>query len=170
MSLVWGGVSAERLNEAIKDYGGYGFYSNTNHTQGSPLVISQGSTQPLDFNNVIRDKMPSGFTSLFSNGRIISEAIDLTYSYRIGFYAASSNSNGAFSIAVDISAAGDGSNVVAGDGRRMIKGSNDYQFYTIPLPAFSAETYVANGGLVRFTAVDGNISLCGLQLLVIKTT
>lgn len=170
MSLVWGGVSAERLNEAIKDYGGYGFYSNTNHTQGSPLVISQGATQPLDFNNVIREKLPSGLGALFSSGRIRSDVVDATYDLRIGFYAAPSVNNGAFSVAVDISAAGDGSIVVAEDARRMIRGGNDYQFYTIPLPAFSAETYVANGGLVRFTAVDGNISLYGLQLLVIKTT
>lgn len=170
MTLFSGDVSVERLNEVIKDYGGYGFYSNTIHTQGSPLVVTQGSTQNLDFNNVIREKLPSGLGVLFSSGRVRSEVVDSTYDLRIGFYAAPSNNNGAFSISVDISAAGDGSIIVAEDGRRMIRGGNQYQFYTIPLPTFSAETYVANGGLIRFSAVDGNVSLYGLQLLAIKTT
>ena len=93
-----------------------------------------------------------------------------TYSCRIGFWAASSNSNGEFNVEMDISAAGDSSNVIAKKLVRMSRGRNQVEFDTIDLDMFALDNFIANVGLINVEAVDGNLSIYDLTLLVTKTT
>ncbi len=168
-AIQTGGSTEAQIQEITKGVNGYGFYANSTATELSPLVVSDSSTVALIFDTATREtRLPDGYTTMFSGGRIVSNDVDGMFDVRVGFWAAPSNNNGAFGINIDISAAGDGSIVIAEDARRMVRGSNTYQFYTIPLPVFSAETFVNNGGLVRFSAIDGDISLYGIQLLVSK--
>lgn len=164
------GISEADAKLLIEGDSGYGFYSNTTFTTGNRLTIPQGNSSPLDFNNVIREtKLPLGVDTFFENGKLQAVEVDGTYSVRVGFWASPSINNGAFGVDIDISAAGDGSNIVAQDVRRMVRGNNTPQFYTIPLPIFTAETFVANKGVISFEAIDGDIDIYDLQLLVIKT-
>jgi hypothetical protein len=71
---------------------------------------------------------------------------------------------------MDISAAGDGSDVIAKKPVRMVRGSNQFEFYTIDLDMFARDNFIANGGLINVEAVDGNLSIYDLTLLVTKTT
>lgn len=166
-----GGSTDDAIRTVAKGVTGHGYYSSTTGTVGTPIVTAAGNKTSLNFDNaVFEDYLPYGATTLFTGGRVSPQAVGDTYSCRISFFASSTVSNGAFSLEMDISAAGDGSDVIAKKPVRMIRGSNQFELYTVDLDMFSRDTFLANGGLIKLEAVDGNISIHTLNLLVTKTT
>ena len=151
---------------------GWAQYQDTQYTQGSPLVVSQGDTVAMPINGIsnITSHLPEGVSSLYDGTRITPDLVGDFYDIRVNFTGFASISNGGFAIDIDISAAGDGSNVIASYPVRMIRGSGagNTQIYTINVPVFSLGTFVANGGLIRFTAVDGNITLYNATLVIAR--
>lgn len=149
---------------------GWAQYSDTQYTSGSPFTVTQGNTVALPINagGSITSHLPSGVTALYNGTRITPENIGDFYTVRVNFNGYSSANNGAFSINIDISSAGDGSNVIASEPTRMIRGagSGNVQVYTTNMTCFSLGTFVANGGLVRVTAVDGDLTLYGATLVI----
>lgn len=170
-SIQTGGSTAEEIQAFAKQLTGHAYYSSSTGTEASPTVITQGDTQSLNFDTVVyEDYLPEGAATFFAGGRFTPQSVGDTYTLGIRFFAESSNNNGAFSVALDISAAGDGSNTVGQKPVRMIRGSNTPEFYTIDIDVFTRDTFIANGGLISVTAVDGNISIYDATLFVVKTT
>jgi hypothetical protein len=170
-ALQSGGSTDEVIRNVAKGLTGHGYYSSSAGTVGTPIVTSQGNKTPLDFDTALfEDYLPIGATTFFTGGRMTPQSKGDTYSCRVGFWAASSNNNGAFSVEMDISAAGDGSDVIAKKPVRMVRGGNQFEFYTIDLDMFARDNFIANGGLINVEAVDGNLSIYDLTLLVTKTT
>lgn len=152
----------------ISSSGGYGVYGDTQYTS-TPLVVSNGTTVKLSNNaGSVIEELPAGSDGFYDGSVITPDALGDAYIVRLGFEAASSINQGAFNVAVDISAAGDGSIVISGDPERMIRGSNTYQRYSISLPIFCRETFITNGGHVLFSAVDGNISVRNISFFIVK--
>ncbi|QGJ84364.1 hypothetical protein [Pseudoalteromonas phage XCL1123] len=159
------------MQNTAKSLTGHGYYSSSSGTVSTPIVTTQGNKVGLNFDNVLfEDYLPSGANTFFTGGRMTPQSKGDTYSCRIGFHAASSNNNGAFSVEMEISAAGDGSDVIAKKPVRMISGNNEFEVYTTDLDMFARDNFLANGGLISLEAVDGNISIYDLTLLVTKTT
>lgn len=148
--------------------GGYGVY-NDNQYDSTPLVINNGDRVklPNDAANVI-EELPAGSDGFYDGSVITPDALGDAYILRLGFEAASSSTNGAFNVAVDISATGDGSIIISGNPERMIRGSNSYQSYTISLPIFCRETFLANGGHVLIESVTGNTSVRQISFFITK--
>lgn len=170
-AIQTGGATDEQIKLLAKGLTGHAFYGSTTGTQASPIVISQGSTQVINFDTVIyEDYLPDGATTFFTGGRVTPQSVGDTYQIGIRFYAASSVNDGGFSLNIDISAAGDGSILVSQKSERMIRGNNQFEYYTIDLNVFSRDTFVANGGLINLEAVDGNISIYDATLFIVKTT
>lgn len=151
---------------------GWAQYQDTQYTQGSPLVVSQGSTVTMPINGIsnITSHLPEGVDSLYNGTRITPASVGDFYDIRVNFTGFASVANGGFIIDIDISTAGDGSNVVASCPVRMIRGSGsgNAQIYTVNVPVFSLNTFVANGGLIRFTALDGNMSIYNATLVIAR--
>lgn len=166
-----GGNTAEQIKAFAKQLTGHGFYGSTTGTQAVPIVINQGNTQPLNFDTVIyEDYLPEGATTFFTGGRFTPQSVGDTYQVGVRFYASSSVNEGGFNIKIDISAAGDGSNLVSQKPQRMIRGNNTFEYYTVDLNVFSRDTFIANGGLISIDAVDGDISIYEPTLFIVKTT
>lgn len=147
---------------------GYGVYTDDEYTS-TPLVVSNGTTVKLSNNaGSVIEELPAGSSGFYDGSVITPDALGDAYIVRLGFEAASSINQGAFNVAVDISETGDGSIVISGDPERMIRGSNTYQRYSISLPIFCREAFIANGGHVLFSAVDGNISVRNISFFITK--
>ncbi|MGB3724811.1 MAG: hypothetical protein WA981_03515 [Glaciecola sp.] len=152
----------------ISSSGGYGVYGDTQYAS-TPLVVSNGTTVKLSNNaGSVIEELPAGSDGFYDGNVITPDALGDAYMVRLGFEAASSINNGAFNVSIDISAAGDGSIVISGDPQRMVRGSNSFQRYTITLPVYCRETFVANGGHVLFSAVDGAISIRNISFFITK--
>lgn len=170
-AIQTGGSTAEQIKEFAKQLTGHAFYGSTTGTQAVPIIINQGNTQSLNFDAVIyEDYLPEGATTFFTGGRFAPQAVGDTYKIGVRFYAASSIGNGGFSVNIDISATGDGSNLVGQKPVRMLRGSNEFDYYTVDLSVFSRDVFIANGGLINVRAVDGNISIYEPTLFIVKTT
>ena len=166
-----GGSTDDAIREVAKGITGHGYYASSTGIVGTPIVTNTGNKTNLNFDTVLfEDYLPYGATTFFTGGRMTPQSKGDTYSCRIGFFASASLNNGAFALELDISAAGDSSNVIAKKPVRMIRGSNQFEFYTVDLDMFARDDFLANGGLIKFEAVDGNISIHSLTLLVTKTT
>lgn len=167
LQITSGGVVVVATQVSSSD--GYGVYGDSQY-DSTPLVVSAGNTVKLANNAAdVFEQLPPGSSGYYDGSVITPDALNDAYIVRLGFEASSSINNGAFNVAVDISATGDGSIVISGDPERMIRGSNEYQKYTISLPVFCRETFLANGGHVLFTAVDGNISVRDISFFITKT-
>lgn len=166
-----GGIGSAEAASIAKGLVGHGFYSSSTGTQAVPITITQGAKQTLNFDTVIyEDYLPSGAATLFSGGRFTPQSVGDTYKIGVRFYAGASIGSGGLSVSIDISATGDGSNVVGQKAVRMLRGSNSPDYYTIDLNVFTRDVFLANGGLISIEAVDGNISIYDATLFIVKTT
>lgn len=171
MAKIGGGIDSAEALSLAKGLVGHGFYSSSTGTEASPLTATINNSIALDFDTVVfEDYLPSDVTTFFSGGRFRPQSKGDTYKLGVRFFAASSNNNGGFSVSLDISAAGDGSNVIAQKGVRMLRGSNEYDYYTVDLGIFSRDDFLNNGGLISAIAKDGTLSLHTAKLLAEKTT
>ena len=154
---------------SITSSDGYGVYGDSQYAT-TPFVVTAGNTVLLPNNaaNVI-EELPPGSSGYYDGNVITPDALGDAYILRLGFEAASSSANGAFNVAVDISATGDGSIIISGNPERMIRGANSYQRYTISLPIFCRETFLANGGHVLVESVTGNTSVRSISFFITKT-
>ncbi len=170
-AIQTGGSTDAAIQEVAKGLTGHAFYSSSTGTQASPITITQGSKQSLNFDTVIyEDYLPDGATTFFTGGRFTPQSVGDTYKIGVRFYAEASIGNGGFSASIDISASGDGSNIVGQKPVRMLRGSNSPDYYTIDLNVFTRDVFLANGGLISIEAVDGNISIYDATLFIVKTT
>ncbi len=170
-AIQTGGSTDAAIQAVAKGLTGHAFYSSSTGTQAVPITITQGTKQSLNFDTVIyEDYLPDGATTFFTGGRFTPQSVGDTYQIGVRFYAASSIGNGGFSVSVDISAAGDGSNIVGQKAVRMLRGSNSTDYYTVGVDVFSRDAFIANGGLISIEAIDGNISIYDATLFIVKTT
>lgn len=152
----------------ISSSGGYGVYGDSQY-DSTPLVVNSGTQVKLPNNSAdIIEELPAGSSGFYDGSVITPDALGDAYILRLGFEAASSSTNGAFNVAVDISATGDGSIIISGNPERMIRGANSYQRYTISLPIFCRETFLANGGHVLIESVTGNTSVRQISFFITK--
>lgn len=149
---------------------GWGFYSDTQYTEASPLVVTAGSRVALPNNKgtVIESHLPTGITTLYDGTRITPQKVGDGYELRIGFKAKTSSNNGGFLVDLDISAAGDGSNVILERSSRFLRGTNTEQKFSFTSSLFSLNTFVANGGLLTFESITGNSSIYEINYLIKK--
>lgn len=149
---------------------GWGYYEDTQYTEASPFVVNAGEKLPLPNNKAtsIETYLPNGVDTLYDGTRITPNQIGDGYAIRISFKAKTSSNNGGFFIDLDISAAGDGSNVILEDSRRFLRGTNSEQKFSFTSAVFSLNSFIGNGGLVTFESSTGNSSIYGINYYIVR--
>lgn len=139
---------------------------------GTPVTVTEGNEVLLSNNagDNIESSLPEGITSLYDGSRITPGASGDFYIVRVSFDGYSSNNNGAFSVSMDISAAGDGSIEISRIPVRMLRGagSMNEKFYTVTFPVYALDTFKTNGASVRIEAVDGDLTFSNAQFLIAR--
>lgn len=147
------------LDDTIDTIGsahGWGFYVDTAHTSGSPLVVNNARVQLT--NNALgatteTSYLPGGVTNLWAGDKITPQNVGDSYDLRVDFTAEMNSANGFANISLDI---GDGGSIEIVD--RMLvfpKGTGVATKFSIGVPIFSLGTFVTNGGKIYLDTTDG---------------
>jgi len=138
---------------------GWATYADNVYTTGSPLTVNSGVTVTLPNNaaTVINSQIPLGVTSFYNSGttKITPELSGDSYLINVRFKARSSNASGLAKVGIDI---GSGT-VTAEETQSLRNGIATEQIVNLVFDVYSGATFVANGGLVKFTSVIGNTEI-----------
>lgn len=169
---LWGSI-ASSLNAMFTEiFGrtGWAQYSDTQYTGGTTLTVNAGTQRSLPNNavNVIDSQIPYDYTTFYDGSRVVAQNSGDTFTLRVTALAYGSINEASFNLKVDISAAGDGSNVVTSIPVRMIRGSGavNAQLYTVSFDLYALNTFVQNGATVLIEAVAGNITVSNINFFI----
>ena len=144
---------------------GWAQYTDTLKTVSAPFTIATGVTSILPCNGgtTIKTQMPLGFTNIFdtTTNKLIALRIDDKFLLNVRFKAKTSVTNDFFSIGIDI---GSGPTVGAED-LIFTRGANTEQQFSIKIPYFTRSTFIANGGLIKVTARNGNLQIYDISII-----
>lgn len=147
---------------------GWGQYIDTTYTEASPLSVPAGTTVDLPNNagDANETYLPFGVSSLYNGTVMTPDQIGDAYEISIRFKTKSSINEGAVRVALDI---GGSMGEVFSDSRRLVRGTGDENSMAFNFTAFSLDTFVANGGTVKFEAVAGDQSVYDIVFVVVRT-
>ena len=142
--------------ESLRPSTGYGVYTDSTYTEGSPLVAANARAQFVCNTASYIDQLPSGITELWDTAGnfIVPENVGDGYNIRVDMRFKSNALNSRFDLELDISPLGDGTNVILLDTVQCVKAANTEQRYTETHFVYSRETFVANGGRVFINSTD----------------
>jgi len=136
-------------NIIVEKFTGWGVYSDTEYTSGSPQTLTASTDNVLENNlgSKIETYLPSDISAFYSNGvnpRIVSNNVGDAFQVRINFTAKISNANGYATIKFDI---GDGVTPVIISSNDLVfpKGNDVYHDFSATTAIYTLDTFVANG-------------------------
>jgi len=140
---------------------GWAVYQDTAYTIGSPFSILTGvtSTLPNNAGTVINTQIPTGITSFYDNAtnKITPANNGDYYTTTIRFKATTTAPTaGYFDFGIDI---GGALGVQFKETKIFAKGAGIEHNFSIVVPMYSGTTFIANGGLVKITSGNGNMSV-----------
>lgn len=156
-------TSAEHLTR--KDYvdglTGWASYTDTAYTSGAPFTINSGvtSTLPNNAGTVINNQLPAGVTSFYNSGT--GKFTPITdgdyYIVTIRFKAqTTAPTAGYFDFGIDI---GGALGVQFKETKIFAKGAGIEHNFSVTVPCYTGSTFVANGGLIKLTSGNGNMTV-----------
>jgi hypothetical protein len=144
-------------------------YNDTQYTVASPFTVTEGSkvTMPMNSGNVIATYIPSDTTHLYSNvsNKITPTNIGDAYVVAIRFRAKNSMNFGGLTVGIDI---GGALNTFVEQSLPFIRNANLEQYFNIVFSIFTLDTFVANGGTVKITAVQGNLQIYQIRYVITR--
>jgi len=160
------GTSVVRLTDLGT---GWATYADNVYTTGSPLTVNSGVTVTLPNNaaTIINSQIPFGVTSFYNSGttKITPQLSGDSYLINVRFKARSSSANGLGKVGIDI-----GSGTVTSEQTQSLRsGIATEQIVNILFDVYSLGTFVANGGLIKFTSVTGNTEIYDILYKVTRT-
>lgn len=167
---LWSTISVA-LNSMFDDrYNttGWGYYVDTAYTEGSPLSIAAGNVAVLANNagTVIESELPSDVATFYNGSRVQGTNSGDGLEMRINFKAKTTSNTGAFAVIFDISAAGDGTNIISKRSSSFVRGTATEQSYSFSTSLFSLNSFVANGCLISFESITGTSSVYDINFLI----
>lgn len=155
--------------EKIPNVTGWAVYRDTTYTSSSPLVILQGDTDPIlnDGLNNIDDYLPTDVSTFYdeANNKIQPQNVGDYYMLTVRFVAENSTSNGYGTIGVDIGG------LLGVRFKEVIvfpKGPNTPHDFSVEMPFYSLDTFIANGGIPVLNAESGDISLWDIEFQIVR--
>lgn len=148
---------------------GWAQYTDTQYTEGSPLVVSQGVTATLPNNagESITDYLPSDVDGYYDGSAVRSVKVGETFSVSVRFKVKSSTANGAIAVGLDI---GGTQGVIVEDTRRLVRGASTENILQIDFTTFALDTFLANGATVKFTSISGDSSVYDINYVIVRIT
>jgi len=138
-----------------------GLYLDGTYTVSSPFVVSEGSNVliPNDKSTVIIED-----DGVLYDGTVVTpNTLNAYINVSIRFKLKSSTDQGAIRVSLDI---GGTVGVFTEDSRRLLGDAEEEQPVSFSLDAFSSQTFIDNGGVLRIEAVQGEISLYDINYLI----
>lgn len=149
---------------------GFAQYTDNSHTSGSPQVVNSGATATITNNaaTTIAGQLPIGVTSFYNSGtsKITPQNDGDSYLINVRFTAVSSSNTGLADVGIDI---GGAMNIIAQETISLRKGAGQAQKINIIFDVFSGSTFLANGGLIKLSSIDGNTSIYDISYKVTRT-
>lgn len=148
---------------------GWARYVGDKYTVSSPFTIAQGVTSTLPNNaaSKIETYLPFGITSFYDGNKITPAKVGDYYIFTIRFKAKGTNTNSVFNFGIDI---GGSLGIIFPETILFPKGANTEQKFSIDATGYSLDTFLSNGGLVKITAVTGNISIYDIEFQITRVT
>jgi hypothetical protein len=149
---------------------GWASYQDTIYTSGSPLTLSDGIKTTLQNNSgtVVNSSIPTGVTKLYDNGtnKITPAAIGDGIHLSIRFMAVPSAVNTYLLFGVDIGGSAD----IFQKTEVLPRGAGVANPVSIDVQGYALSVFIANGGLVKLTAVGGNVQIYGVEFQIHRTS
>jgi hypothetical protein len=157
-------------SDAPKRLLGWASYQDTIFTSGSPLTLSDGIKTTLQNNSgtVINTYIPTGVTTFYNNGtnKITPVAVGDGIHLSIRFMAIPSAVNTYLLFGVDIG----GSSDIFPKVEVLPRGAGVANPVSIDVQGYALSTFLSNGGLVKLTAVGGNVQVYGVEFQIHRTS
>lgn len=162
------GNALEFTTPAQEQTTGWGQYMDDTYTEGSPLSVTEGVTidMPNDAGVANEDYLPTGVTSFYNGTVITPDNEGDAYEISIRFKTKSSVNDGAIRVGLDI---GGSLGEIFSDSRRLVRGTATENSMAFNFTAFSLDTFLSNGGTVKFEAVTGDQSVYDIVFVIVRT-
>jgi hypothetical protein len=144
--------------------------TDSTYTVGSPLSILEGVTGKILTGTVteINTQLPTGVTT-FWNGttdKIVGVNNGDAFTLSLRFKAKMDVVSGYFDVGINI---GGSLNVISQETLVFTRGANTEQRFDIDLSYFTGTTFIANGGIIEVTPINGDIEIYDIVLVIIRT-
>ncbi len=162
-----------KINEnfaEIENYTGWQQITDTTYTSGSPLAIASGITGKIQTGTIteITTQLPTGVSTFWNNttDKIVAVNNGDAFTLSLRFKAKMNVSNGIADIGINI---GGALNIISQETLLFSKGSGVEQRFDIDLSYFTGTTFIANGGTIEVTPLNGDIEIYDIVLVIIRT-
>lgn len=154
-------VTADEFNSlvtAVKNLQGekgHAVYFDTEYTAENPQVFTGTEFLPVSNNkgNFVETYLPANVTTLYDGTKILPPSTGAGFTAYVSFTAKASATNSYFELGVDI----DGTfNEIFQNAQTVIRGSNTYQNYYIPINGYMLDTFNTNGGVLKLKPKTNN--------------
>lgn len=144
--------------------------TDSTYTVGSPLSIAEGVTGKITTGTVteINTQLPTGVTTFWNNttDKLVGINDGDAFTLSLRFKAKMNVSNGIADVGINI---GGALNIISLETLLFSKGSGVEQRFDIDLSYFTGTTFIANGGNIEVTPINGNIQIYDIVLVIIRT-
>lgn len=143
---------------------GWANYLDTQYTAINPFTVLDGvtSTLPNNAGTVIDDYLPNGVSQFYNSGtqKITPGAVGDYNVITVRFNAESSTNTAYLEFGIDI---GGTQGVIFRDIKVFPKGAGVEHPFAFVCPGFSLDTFLANGGSVKISALNGDVDIYGIN-------
>lgn len=154
-----------------KRFDGWASYGDTVYTSVSPFTVLENATSTLPNNagTVINSHLPVGTASFYNSGTSkITPTRSGDYNIiTVRFNAECSHIDTAMDFGIDI---GGSQGVIFKDVKVFPKGNGVTHPFSFVCPGYSLDTFIANGGLVKITAVNGDIDIYDIEYQIARVS
>lgn len=150
---------------------GWASYADTRYTSADPFIVNSGVTSTLLNNSgtVINNQLPIGVTSFYDSttSKITPQNDGDYYVVTVRFKAqTTAPTAGYFDFGIDI---GGAMGVQFKETKIFAKGAGIEHNFSITVPLYSASTFIANGGLVKITSGNGDMTIYDVAYHIDRT-
>lgn len=161
----------EKVNEnfgEVYSFTGWQQITDTTYTSGAPLTILSGVTGKLLTGTVteINTQLPTGVTTFWKTDKLMAVNDGDAFTLSLRFKAKMNVANGLTDVAINI---GGALNIISQETLVFSKGSGVEQRFDIDLSYFTGTTFIANGGNIEITPLNGDIDIYDIVLVIIRT-
>lgn len=154
----------------VQNQTGWEQINDTTYTIGSPLTILQGVTGKILTGTVTRinTQLPVGVTEFYNatTDKLLGVNNGDAFTLSLRFKAKMNVANGLSDVGINI---GGSLNVISQETMVFAKGSGVEQRFDIDLSYFTGTTFIANGGDIEITPINGDIDIYDIVLVLIRT-
>ena len=166
-------VAFDKVNDnfdEVYSFTGWEQITDTTYTAGSPLVILSGVTGKIltGTTTKIQTQLPFGVTTFWdeTTDKLLAVNNGDAFTLSLRFKAKMNVANGLADIDINI---GGSLGAISNETILFSKGSGVEQKFDIDLSYFTGTTFIANGGSIEVTHINGDVSIYDIVLVIIRT-